>query len=76
MTKIDALLRRLLLLRDRAPDEKSLVFSQFPAALELVSFANPCLTLPTAGAPRRCHTQSQSAFCASVGGKGSLRLMH
>ena len=37
MTKIDGLLRRLLLLRDTAPDDKSLVFSQFPAALELVS---------------------------------------
>lgn len=36
MTKIDALLRRLLLLRAEAPDEKALVFSQFPQALELV----------------------------------------
>eukprot|EP00967_Tisochrysis_lutea_P005115 scaffold6072_cov17-Tisochrysis_lutea.AAC.1 len=36
MTKIDALLRRLLLLREQAPDEKSLVFSQFPDALKLV----------------------------------------
>jgi len=39
MTKIDALLRRLLLLREQAPDEKSLVFSQFPDALKLVGRA-------------------------------------
>lgn len=36
MTKIDALLRRLLLLREQAPDEKALVFSQFREALDLV----------------------------------------
>ncbi len=36
MTKLEGLLRRLLLLRQTVPDEKALVFSQFPAALELV----------------------------------------
>lgn len=36
MTKIEALLRRLLLLRATSPDDKALVFSQWSAALELV----------------------------------------
>lgn len=36
MTKVEALLRRLLLLRARHPEEKSLVFSTFPPALDLV----------------------------------------
>eukprot|EP00891_Asterochloris_glomerata_P005983 jgi/Astpho2/5983/Aster-x1340 len=39
MTKITSLLRRLIKLRESAPDEKSLVFSQFPDALELVARA-------------------------------------
>jgi hypothetical protein len=37
MSKIEGLLRRLLLLRDTSPDEKALVFSNFPAAIDLVS---------------------------------------
>jgi hypothetical protein len=36
MVKIEALLRRLLLLRREAPDEKALVFSSFPTAVDLV----------------------------------------
>ena len=39
MTKITSLLRRLIKLRESAPDEKSLVFTQFPDALELVARA-------------------------------------
>lgn len=37
--KIAALLRRLIALKKSAPDEKSLVFSQFPDALRVVSLA-------------------------------------
>jgi hypothetical protein len=36
MTKLNALLRRLLALRASKPEEKSLVFSQFPEALRLL----------------------------------------
>lgn len=39
MTKLEALLRRLLLLQRTAPQEKSLVFSQWPDALRLLSKA-------------------------------------
>lgn len=39
LTKLEALLRRLLHLRHSAPEEKSLVFSQFPEALALVGRA-------------------------------------
>ncbi|KAK9830399.1 hypothetical protein WJX72_011536 [[Myrmecia] bisecta] len=39
MSKIDALVRRLVHLRETRPDEKSLVFSQFPLALQLVAKA-------------------------------------
>lgn len=38
-TKIEALLRRVLQLRDAHPEHKSLVFSQFPEALKLVGRA-------------------------------------
>lgn len=37
--KISALLRRIIALKSSAPQEKSLVFSQFPAALKVVSLA-------------------------------------
>lgn len=51
MTKIDALLRRLLLLRQACPGAKALVFSQFPDALGLASKAldvmQVCYLLPT-----------------------------
>ncbi|GFR52459.1 hypothetical protein Agub_g15034 [Astrephomene gubernaculifera] len=36
MVKITALVRRLVWLRDERPDEKSLVFSQWPEALQIV----------------------------------------
>jgi hypothetical protein len=39
MTKLEALLRRLLLLRSAEPGVKALVFSQFPDALALASKA-------------------------------------
>ena len=39
MTKLEGLVRRLLLLRKRCADEKSLVFSQFPDALVLLGKA-------------------------------------
>jgi hypothetical protein len=39
MTKLEALLRRLLLLRQAEPGVKALVFSQFPDALALASKA-------------------------------------
>jgi hypothetical protein len=39
MTKLEALLRRLLLLRQGQPGCKALVFSQFPDALALASKA-------------------------------------
>jgi hypothetical protein len=39
MTKLEGLLRRLLLLRKACPEDKSLVFSQFPDALVLVGKA-------------------------------------
>ena len=38
-TKIEALLRRVLRLRAEAPEQKSLIFSQFPEALKLVGRA-------------------------------------
>jgi hypothetical protein len=37
--KISALLRRIIALKSSAPQEKSLIFSQFPAALKVVSLA-------------------------------------
>ncbi len=39
MTKIEALLRRLLLMRSAEPGSKALVFSQYPDALALISKA-------------------------------------
>ena len=39
MTKLEALLRRLLLMRRTEPTAKALVFSQFPDALALASRA-------------------------------------
>jgi hypothetical protein len=39
MTKIEALLRRLLLMRASDPSAKALVFSQYPDALALISKA-------------------------------------
>lgn len=39
MTKIEALLRRILLLKETRPQEKSLVFSSFEDALDLVGQA-------------------------------------
>lgn len=39
MTKIEALLRRLLLMRANDPTAKALVFSQYPDALALISKA-------------------------------------
>lgn len=39
MSKIEGLLRRIVRLRRVAPEEKSLVFSQYPDALKLVGKA-------------------------------------
>lgn len=39
MSKIEGLLRRIVRLRQVAPEEKSLVFSQYPDALKLVGKA-------------------------------------
>ena len=39
MSKIEGLVRRIVRLRQTAPDEKSLVFSQYPDALKLVGKA-------------------------------------
>ena len=39
MSKIEGLLRRIVKLRQVAPEEKSLVFSQYPDALKLVGKA-------------------------------------
>ena len=39
MSKIEGLLRRIIKLRKVAPEEKSLVFSQYPDALKLVGKA-------------------------------------
>ena len=39
MSKVNALVRRILWLRDTSPEEKSLVFSRFDGALEIVSKA-------------------------------------
>lgn len=50
-TKIEGLVRRLLLLKARQPQDKSLVFSQWPDALKLVSAASVALLL---AAPLPC----------------------
>jgi len=39
MSKIEGLIRRIVRLRQVAPEEKSLVFSQYPDALKLVGKA-------------------------------------
>ena len=39
MSKVEGLLRRIVRLRQVAPEEKSLVFSQYPDALKLVGKA-------------------------------------
>ena len=46
LTKVEALLRRILHLKRTAPDEKCLVFSQFPDALQLIGRALAVNNLP------------------------------